>query len=91
MDFFFRDQNNILLVSEIHVKIVYKGNKSDFHQAMETDQAKEMYQKFLLKLGQAYNPSKIKDKIKSHMSDLGKTCQKSLKGRARSDLLMVIS
>ncbi|KAG2219448.1 hypothetical protein INT45_002333 [Circinella minor] len=40
-----------------------KGNKPDFHQAMKTDQAKAMYENFLLKLGQAYDPVKIKDGV----------------------------
>ncbi|KAI8143889.1 D-tyrosyl-tRNA deacylase [Fennellomyces sp. T-0311] len=40
-----------------------KGNKPDFHGAMKTEQAKAMYEKFLAKLGQAYDPSKIKDGV----------------------------
>ena len=35
------------------------GNKPDFHGAMKTEQAKAMYEQFLAKLGQAYDPSKI--------------------------------
>ncbi|GAB5587299.1 D-tyrosyl-tRNA(Tyr) deacylase [Umbelopsis nana] len=37
-----------------------KGSKPDFHSSMKTSEANEMYQKFLLKLGQAYSPEKIK-------------------------------
>ncbi|KAI9492873.1 D-tyrosyl-tRNA deacylase [Zychaea mexicana] len=40
-----------------------KGNKPDFHRAMKTDQAKAMYEKFLTKMGQAYDPAKIKDGV----------------------------
>ena len=74
-----RKQNNILLVPEAHVKKNYKGNKPDFHQAMKTNQAKELYEKFLLKLGQVYDPSKIKGKKKNQVSDLGKNVSKKFK------------
>ncbi|KAI9315146.1 D-tyrosyl-tRNA deacylase [Dichotomocladium elegans] len=40
-----------------------KGNKPDFHRAMKTDQAKEVYQQFLRKMGEAYDPAKIKDGV----------------------------
>ncbi|KAI0053943.1 D-tyrosyl-tRNA deacylase [Auriscalpium vulgare] len=38
-----------------------KGNKPDFHRAMSSDQSRTMYAWFLEKLGQAYDPTKIKD------------------------------
>ena len=48
---------------------------------MKTDQAKEMYQKFLLKLGQAYDPSKIKGKNKKIMCQrLGKNVSTKFTG-----------
>ncbi|ETW86226.1 hypothetical protein HETIRDRAFT_242324, partial [Heterobasidion irregulare TC 32-1] len=38
-----------------------KGNKPDFHRAMPTEPAKDMYAIFLNELRQAYSPEKIKD------------------------------
>ncbi|KAL1925058.1 uncharacterized protein VTP21DRAFT_4712 [Calcarisporiella thermophila] len=38
-----------------------KGNKPDFHLAMKSEQARAMYETFKKKLGEAYDPTKIKD------------------------------
>ncbi|CAO3683418.1 unnamed protein product [Umbelopsis vinacea] len=40
-----------------------KGSKPDFHSSMKTAEANEMYTKFLVKLGKAYKPEKIKDGV----------------------------
>ncbi|KIJ44310.1 hypothetical protein M422DRAFT_207995 [Sphaerobolus stellatus SS14] len=38
-----------------------KGSKPDFHRAMGSQQSKDMYEAFLKRLGELYNPDKIKD------------------------------
>ncbi|KAH6918258.1 D-tyrosyl-tRNA deacylase [Coprinopsis sp. MPI-PUGE-AT-0042] len=38
-----------------------KGNKPDFHKAMSSEGSRAMYTRFLEKLGQQYESSKIKD------------------------------
>ncbi|KAI7899209.1 D-tyrosyl-tRNA deacylase [Cokeromyces recurvatus] len=52
----------LLCVSQFTLQAqTIKGNKPDFHRAMKSESAKEMYALFLEKLGKAYDPSKIKD------------------------------
>ncbi|OZJ05412.1 hypothetical protein BZG36_02001 [Bifiguratus adelaidae] len=54
---------DILCVSQFTLwGVTNKGNKPDFHLAMKTESAREMYDSFLIKLGQAYHPGKIKSK-----------------------------
>ncbi|RCH84066.1 D-tyrosyl-tRNA(Tyr) deacylase [Rhizopus stolonifer] len=54
----------LLCVSQFTLQgTAVKGNKPDFHRAMKTEPAKAMYQQFLIKLGKAYEPSKIQDGV----------------------------
>ncbi|KAG0167762.1 D-tyrosyl-tRNA(Tyr) deacylase [Apophysomyces sp. BC1034] len=54
----------ILCVSQFTLQgKTIKGNKPDFHAAMKTGPAKVMYEQFLQKLDQAYDPSKIQDGV----------------------------
>lgn len=50
----------ILCVSQFTLYHRLKGNKPDFHLAMQGDQAQQLYQSFLKRLGQAYDATKIK-------------------------------
>jgi len=40
-----------------------KGSKPDFHGALGGEQAKELYQYFVSKVQQGYNPGKVKDGV----------------------------
>ncbi|XP_023297683.2 D-aminoacyl-tRNA deacylase [Lucilia cuprina] len=51
----------ILCVSQFTLYHRLKGNKPDFHMAMQGEQAQQLYQKFLKRLGQMYDETKIKD------------------------------
>ncbi|XP_065354414.1 D-aminoacyl-tRNA deacylase [Calliphora vicina] len=51
----------ILCVSQFTLYHRLKGNKPDFHLAMQGEQAQQLYQKFLKRLGQMYDDTKIKD------------------------------
>ncbi|KAM7360201.1 D-aminoacyl-tRNA deacylase [Cochliomyia hominivorax] len=51
----------ILCVSQFTLYHRLKGNKPDFHLAMQGEQAQQLYQKFLKRLGQMYEEDKIKD------------------------------
>ncbi|KAJ8658963.1 D-tyrosyl-tRNA(Tyr) deacylase [Lichtheimia ornata] len=54
----------VLCVSQFTLQAkTIKGNKPDFHRAMKTNDANALYQKFLTKMGDAYDPSKIKDGV----------------------------
>lgn len=57
-----QDENlEILCVSQFTLYHRLKGNKPDFHYAMQGDAAQLLYNKFLKQLGDKYNASKIKD------------------------------
>ncbi len=45
---------------------VLKGNKPDFHNAMNSESSRPMYDDFLIKLGSMYNPAVIKGAIYSY-------------------------
>lgn len=47
-----------------------KGSKPDFHGAMGGEQAKELYQRFVLKIGEGYNPEKVKDGVFQAMMEV---------------------
>ncbi|KFZ23703.1 hypothetical protein V502_01831 [Pseudogymnoascus sp. VKM F-4520 (FW-2644)] len=47
-----------------------KGSKPDFHGAMGGEQAKELYQRFVLKVGEGYNPEKVKDGVFQAMMEV---------------------
>lgn len=51
----------ILCISQFTLYHRLKGNKPDFHYAMQGDQAQTLYEKLLQQLGAAYDPTKIKD------------------------------
>lgn len=51
----------VLCVSQFSLYNKIKGNTLEFHQAMQTDDAREFYYSFLKKLGQNYCDEKIKD------------------------------
>lgn len=53
----------ILCVSQFTLYHRLKGNKPDFHLAMQGEQAQQLYQKFLKRLGQMYEEDKIKGMI----------------------------
>ncbi len=54
------DQNlEVLCVSQFTLYTVLKGNKPDFHLAMEPESANKMYEVFLDTLRKKYNPEKI--------------------------------
>lgn len=47
-----------------------KGSKPDFHGAMGGEQAKELYQRFVSKVGEGYNPEKVKDGVFQAMMEV---------------------
>lgn len=51
----------LLCVSQFTLHSHLKGNKLDFHNAMEASRSQEFYNGFLDKLRQHYNPDMIKD------------------------------
>ncbi|KAN0065441.1 D-tyrosyl-tRNA(Tyr) deacylase [Thecaphora frezii] len=50
-----------------------KGTKPDFHRAMGGDQAREIYEALLKKLGDSYQPAKIKDGAFGALMDVSLT------------------
>uniref|UniRef100_W8BB04 D-aminoacyl-tRNA deacylase n=1 Tax=Ceratitis capitata TaxID=7213 RepID=W8BB04_CERCA len=55
------EQLEILCVSQFTLYHRLKGNKPDFHLAMQGDAAQNLYGKFLKRLGKDYDETKIKD------------------------------
>nr|AAY55325.1 IP04468p [Drosophila melanogaster] len=51
----------LLCVSQFTLYHRLKGNKPDFSAAMKGEEAQELYNQFLDRLGQSYDSSKIKD------------------------------
>ncbi len=47
-----------------------KGSKPDFHGALGGDQAKELYQHFVSKVKQGYEPGKVKDGVFQAMMEV---------------------
>lgn len=47
-----------------------KGSKPDFHGAMGGEQAKELYQRFVSKVGEGYHPEKVKDGVFQAMMEV---------------------
>lgn len=47
-----------------------KGSKPDFHGAMGGEQAKELYQRFVLKVGEGYKPERVKDGVFQAMMEV---------------------
>ncbi|XP_053526919.1 D-aminoacyl-tRNA deacylase 1 isoform X1 [Artibeus jamaicensis] len=54
-------QYEVLCVSQFTLQCVLKGNKPDFHLAMPTEQAENLYNSFLEQLRKTYRPELIKD------------------------------
>lgn len=52
----------ILCVSQFTLYNRLKGNKPDFHLAMQGSEASNLYNRLLEKLGQQYTPDRIKGK-----------------------------
>ncbi|KII88181.1 hypothetical protein PLICRDRAFT_41319 [Plicaturopsis crispa FD-325 SS-3] len=50
-----------------------KGNKPDFHRAMGSEASRDLYAQFLVKMGELYNPDKIKDGRFGAMMNVGLT------------------
>ncbi|XP_055714644.1 D-aminoacyl-tRNA deacylase [Phlebotomus papatasi] len=55
------EQLEILCVSQFTLYHRLKGNKPDFHLAMQGTEAQDLYNTFLRQLGQKYHPDKIRD------------------------------
>lgn len=55
---------DILCVSQFTLYNRLKGNKPDFHLAMQGPQATELYNLLLKQLGTQYNPDRIKGSLK---------------------------
>ncbi|XP_053966836.1 D-aminoacyl-tRNA deacylase [Anastrepha ludens] len=55
------EQLEILCVSQFTLYHRLKGNKPDFHLAMQGDTAQNLYNNFLKRLGNDYTAAKIKD------------------------------
>ncbi|XP_060081208.1 D-aminoacyl-tRNA deacylase-like [Ylistrum balloti] len=53
----------VLCVSQFTLCMVLKGNKPDFHAAMPPEKSQEFYAEFIRQMGEAYDPSKIKDGV----------------------------
>ncbi|KAH8723373.1 D-Tyr tRNAtyr deacylase-like domain-containing protein [Phaeosphaeriaceae sp. PMI808] len=49
---------------------VKKGNKPNFHQSASGDKAKNLYQAFYKKVGELYEPEKVKDGLFAAMMDV---------------------
>ncbi|KAK3092767.1 hypothetical protein FSP39_007022 [Pinctada imbricata] len=54
-------QYEILCVSQFTLAVTMKGNKPDFHEAMNPELSQPFYREFLKQLGENYSPEKIKD------------------------------
>jgi D-tyrosyl-tRNA(Tyr) deacylase len=67
-----KDQKfEILCISQFTLyATLNKGKKPDFHHAMGGDGAKDLYNKFLQKLGEDYEPAKIKDGVFGAMMEV---------------------
>ncbi|KAL7671674.1 hypothetical protein ACOME3_006573 [Neoechinorhynchus agilis] len=60
----------ILSVSQFTLYAIMKCNKPDFHQSMQSDKAKRLYDLWLEKLKELYDPNRIKDGIFGKMMDV---------------------
>jgi D-tyrosyl-tRNA(Tyr) deacylase len=67
-----RDQKlEILSISQFTLySNLNKGKKPDFHHAMGGEGAKNLYNQFLQKLGEDYEPAKIKDGVFGAMMEV---------------------
>lgn len=63
-------QLEILSISQFTLYYKLKGNKPDFHHAMSGEAAKELYNKLLQKLGNDYDPTRIKDGVFGAMMEV---------------------
>ena len=58
----------VLLVSQFTLYHILKGNKPDFHSAMDGNKAKELFGKIVAKAREKYDPKKIQEgKFGEHM------------------------
>lgn len=51
----------VLVVSQFTLYCVLKGNKPDFHNAMNGEAARELYELFLTELRNSYSPELIQN------------------------------
>lgn len=51
----------VLCVSQFTLMSVLKGNKPDFHKAMDGDKSKQFYEEFMDEMRKRYKPEAIKD------------------------------
>jgi D-tyrosyl-tRNA(Tyr) deacylase len=67
-------------VSQFTLLASTKGSKPDFHGAMGGDRAKELYELFVTKVEEGYQPGKVKDGVFKAMMEValvndGPVCQ----------------
>jgi len=60
---------DVLLVSQFTLHAVLKGNKPDYHLAMETEQAKALYEEFVHMVREEYDKARPKDKGQKTKND----------------------
>uniref|UniRef100_A0A336MTB6 D-aminoacyl-tRNA deacylase n=1 Tax=Culicoides sonorensis TaxID=179676 RepID=A0A336MTB6_CULSO len=66
-----KDQNlEVLCISQFTLYHRLKGNKPDFHNAMQGEKAQLMYQDLLKRLGTNYDSEKIKDGVFGAMMEV---------------------
>ena len=51
----------VLVVSQFTLYSVLKGNKPDFHNAMASEQAREIYERFLAEMRSRYSPDRVQN------------------------------
>ena len=51
----------VLVVSQFTLYSVLKGNKPDFHNAMASEQAREIYERFLAEMRSRYLPDRVQN------------------------------
>ena len=59
----------VLVVSQFTLYCVLKGNKPDFHNAMNGEAARELYELFLRKTHEDYKLIKYKNIVKKDLTD----------------------
>ncbi|KAI1974549.1 D-tyrosyl-tRNA(Tyr) deacylase [Ophidiomyces ophidiicola] len=65
-------QGEVLCVSQFTLLAkVKKGNKPDFHGAADAVKAKELYDHFYSKIGQIYDPQRVRNGVFQAMMEVG--------------------
>lgn len=60
-----------MAVSQFTLYGILKGNKPDFHSAMEADKAREMFDTFVAILKKKYDSTKIQTGKFQHLMEVG--------------------